>query len=100
MGDSDGGAKGGGVHFWLQGRLERGIVGGIRVLSLRLGSLCRVWAGGGGGFPGVGCRIVFRRGLLCFVLGFFLCFLRLLIVMAACARYIVPLPSPILAHWG
>ena len=68
MGDSDGGAKGGGVHFWLQGRLEGGILGGIRVLSLRLGSLCRVWAGGGGGFPGLGCRIVFRRGLLCFVL--------------------------------
>ena len=64
VGNPDGGPKGDGVHFWLQEKLKGGIPGGVRVLPLRLGPLCRVWAGNWGGFPGVGCRIVFCRGLL------------------------------------
>ena len=43
MGNPDGGAKGGGVHFGLQEGLAGGILGGVRVFPLWSGSLRRVW---------------------------------------------------------
>ena len=69
--------------------------------SFRCGlARCVVCGQAAGRIPGGGMSRSFSPGTAVLCTWVFLCFLRLLIVMAACAHYIVPLPSPILAHWG
>ena len=76
MGNPDGGAKGGGVRFWIQEKLKGGILGGVRVFSLWFGSLCRVCVPGGVlaglicaiigvGFYSLRCRLFTRNVFSC-----------------------------------